>query len=119
MTGPVADQLATQVDRLHRSTLGWSATRWSAPPERSLSTRDFRSKADVAYGLAQQLADLAADRCGQPRRRVPRLAADVALTDQIRVLAHDVVLLADENIAAAALAVVREHRAAIDGSRPA
>lgn len=50
------------------------------------------SRADLVFGLAQQLADACADAEGRPRRPVPRLEHAPALTDQIRVLAADLLL---------------------------
>jgi hypothetical protein len=47
------------------------------------------SRAERVYGLAQRLADAAADVEGAPRR-VPRLDNDLALPDQLRVLTADV-----------------------------
>jgi hypothetical protein len=43
----------------------------------------------VIHALVQDLADLAADAEGQPRRTVPRLPGDIALPDQLRVLMAD------------------------------
>lgn len=37
----------------------------------------------------QRLADAAADAENRPRRPVPRLPSDLALADQLRVMAHD------------------------------
>lgn len=45
--------------------------------------------------VLQSLADIAADGEGEPRRRVPVLAAH-ALADQLRVLARDALRAADE-----------------------
>lgn len=47
------------------------------------------SRGDALHDLVQRLADLAADAEGQPRRPVPRLASDLALPDQLRVVVHD------------------------------
>ena len=44
------------------------------------------------FALAQWLADAGADAEGEPRRPVPRLEHDASLTDQVRVLAGDLVL---------------------------
>ena len=43
------------------------------------------------YALVQQIADLAADAEGEPRRAVPRLVNDVALPDQLTVVVNDLV----------------------------
>ena len=103
-----------QVDRLRRACAGWSRRRWSAE---ALSPGDDRSKADVAYDLAQQLADIGADAERVSRRQLPRLA-DPVLLDQIRTLAHDVRRAGDDDAVRAALQAVRARRPAIDGSRP-
>jgi hypothetical protein len=86
----------------------WTASRW-AQPAGSAGTRG-----DLTHGLVQRIADLAADAEGQPRRPVPRLAADAALTDQLRVVAADL-LAADppEAVTAAAADDVRAVRAAL------
>lgn len=44
----------------------------------------------------QEVADLAADAEGQPRRPVPRLDNDLALPDQLRVVAADLVAAAPD-----------------------
>ena len=41
------------------------------------------------HGLVQRLADAGAEVEGRPTRPVPRLASDLALPDQIRVVAAD------------------------------
>jgi hypothetical protein len=43
------------------------------------------------YRLVQRLADAVADAEGRPHRTVPRLANDLALPDQLRVMAADVI----------------------------
>jgi hypothetical protein len=48
------------------------------------------SRADAAHGLAQLLADSAADLAGEPRRTVPRLA-DLVVADQVGVTGTDLV----------------------------
>jgi hypothetical protein len=47
------------------------------------------TRAEVMHALVQRVADLAAAAEGQPRRRVPRLDSDLALPDQLRVVAAD------------------------------
>jgi hypothetical protein len=42
----------------------------------------------------QEIANLAADAEGQPRRAVPRLDNDLALPDQLRVVAADLLAAA-------------------------
>ena len=48
------------------------------------------SRAERVHELVQRLADAAADAEGSPRRAVPRLDNDLALTDQLRVVTADV-----------------------------
>ena len=43
------------------------------------------------HGLVQQLADLGADAEGREHRPVPRLANDLGLPDQLRVVVADLV----------------------------
>jgi hypothetical protein len=69
--------------RLRDRVGGWSPDRWAAP------LSDGRSKADLVYAVVQQIADLAAEAEGQPRRVVPRLTNDVALPDQLTVVVND------------------------------
>jgi hypothetical protein len=57
------------------------------------------------YGLVQRFADWAADLEGQPRRVVPRLDSDLALPDQLRVVAADLAATTPPpDVTAAALA---------------
>lgn len=74
------------VARLVNQVGHWTPARWSKP----VSTGDG-SRADAVHALVQQLADAAALAEGQPRRRVPRLDNDMALTDQLRVVAADLI----------------------------
>jgi hypothetical protein len=53
-------------------------------------------RADLLHGLVQEVADLAADAEGQPRRPVTRLDNDLALPDQLRVVAADLVAAAPD-----------------------
>lgn len=63
----------------------WTPARWAAAaPGRG-------SRADLAHHLAQDLADLAADAEGAPRRPLPRLDSDLGLPDQLAVTADDLV----------------------------
>jgi hypothetical protein len=67
----------------------WTPNRWAVPPTKEPAAA---SRAELILGLAQYLADAGADAEGRPRRVVPRLEHDTALTDQIRVLAADLLL---------------------------
>ena len=70
--------LRRTVDRLR--TLGLARLGASFDPE--------PTRADAARGVAQRLADAAADLEGRPRRTVPRVA-DSAVGDQVAVCGHD------------------------------
>jgi hypothetical protein len=82
-----SDQLVRAVDRLVNHVGHWSPARWTV----TVPAGD-RSRADVVHALAQRLADLEADVTGRSGRPVPRLANDLALPDQVRVVALDLVL---------------------------
>ncbi|WP_346775985.1 hypothetical protein [Micromonospora sp. HNM0581] len=62
----------------------WQQPRWSAA-----ASIGNVSRADLVHRLVQDVADLAADAEGQPRRAVPRLDSDLALPDQLRVVTAD------------------------------
>jgi hypothetical protein len=79
------------VERLVNRVSHWTPPRWAAS-----SVSGGRSPADVMYTLVQRIADLAADADGQPRRRVPRLDNDLALPDQLRVMARDLTATGDQ-----------------------
>jgi hypothetical protein len=80
------DVLDQEVARLANRVAHWTPSRWTASSVRRGDTR-----AGVMYALVQRLADAAADAEGQPRRTVPRLANDLALPDQLRVVAADLI----------------------------
>ncbi|SCG42237.1 hypothetical protein [Micromonospora halophytica] len=84
---------ATELDRtvglLVRQVGHWQQPRWAAGADGGDGSR-----ADHLHRLVQKLADLGADAEGGPRRRVPRLANDLALVDQLRVVAADLVAAA-------------------------
>ena len=80
------EDLGRTVDLLTRQVSHWEAPRWAAPAATGDGTRG-----DAVYHLVQRLADLAADVEGRVRQEVPRLASDVALPDQLRVVAADLV----------------------------
>lgn len=82
-----AGELVRAVDRLVNHVGHWSPARWTV----TVPAGD-RSRADVVHALAQRLADLEADVTGRPDRPVPRLANDLALPDQVRVMTLDLVL---------------------------
>ena len=77
-------ELRDAVDRLVGRVQHWTPSRWERPSEVAGASR-----ADLVHALAQRLADAGADAEGEVRRAVPRLDNDLALPDQIRVLASD------------------------------
>jgi hypothetical protein len=101
---PDAAALARELlPRLRR----WDSASWSVPADGAPGTRATR--ADVAAGVVQRLADAGADAEGRPRRPVPRLA-DVNLADQLTVMVDDILRTGDPaalRTAAAELAALR------------
>ncbi|MEQ4305926.1 hypothetical protein ABNF97_31840 [Plantactinospora sp. B6F1] len=81
-----AESLVHQLDLLVRQVGHWTQPRWAAP-----SPSGGPIPADLVHRLVQHLADLAADAAGESRRPVPRLANDLALPDQLRVVVADLV----------------------------
>jgi hypothetical protein len=80
------DQLVHAVDRLVDQVGHWAPAWWAQP-----SPAGGPSRAEVVHALAQRLADLEAAATGRPARPVPRLDNDLALLDQVRVMALDLV----------------------------
>ncbi len=74
------------IDRLINRVQHWTPTRWAKP-----ALRGAGSHADLIHRLAQRLADAGAEIERRATRPVPRLDNDLALPDQVSVLAHDVV----------------------------
>jgi hypothetical protein len=101
-----AAELDRAVELLVRQVGHWEQPRWSAQAESSNVSR-----ADLVHKLVQEIANLAADVAGEPRRDVPRLGTDLALPDQLRVVAVDLVAVgapdAVLNQAATAIAKTR------------
>nr|MDT0657899.1 hypothetical protein [Micromonospora sp. DSM 115978] len=83
-----ADELSRAVDLLARQVGHWLPARWAAP----VPGAGLVSRAELVHGLVQRVADLAAEAEGIPTRAVPRLDNDLALLDQLRVVAADLVL---------------------------
>jgi hypothetical protein len=81
-----ADDLRRAVDLLVGQVGHWTAARWAAP-----AADGEMSRRDLVHHLVQEIADLDAEAEGQPRRAVPRLDNDLALPDQLRVVANDLV----------------------------
>ncbi|HKS99603.1 MAG TPA: hypothetical protein VJT31_08760 [Rugosimonospora sp.] len=96
------------MDRLVDQVSHWTSTRWAA------SSAVGGSRAEAAHALAQRLADLEARATGRPSRPVPRLPSDLALPDQWRVLARDLVAAEpDVEVMAAGARALVEVRAAL------
>ncbi|GLY22009.1 hypothetical protein Misp04_17410 [Micromonospora sp. NBRC 101691] len=104
-----AVELDRAVEQLVRQVGHWQSPRWSA-----LAADGNVSRADLVHRLVQEVANLAADAEGQPRRTVPRLENDLALPDQLRVVAADLVAAAPASEALArAAAEVTATRSAL------
>ncbi|MGC5052659.1 hypothetical protein ACLQ2S_14525 [Micromonospora sp. DT48] len=102
-------EVARGVELLVRQVGHWQQPRWSAPA----STGNV-SRADLVHRLVQEIANLAADAEGQPRRAVPRLDNDLALPDQLRVVTADLLAAdAGEEALARAATEVAATRAAL------
>ncbi|HSK27649.1 MAG TPA: hypothetical protein VK894_12140 [Jiangellales bacterium] len=91
MADPRADHLSAEVTRVADRLRALGHARLARPIDAVAGTG---SVADAAHAIAQDLADLAADAEGRPRRPVPRLA-DHAAGDQVAVTGHDLVAVAD------------------------
>ncbi|MDH6461990.1 hypothetical protein M2302_002165 [Micromonospora sp. A200] len=81
-----AAELDRAVELLVRQVGHWQQPRWAA-----IAAGGNVSRADLVHRLVQELANLGADAEGEPRRGVPRLDNDLALVDQLRVVAADLV----------------------------
>ncbi|GGK14721.1 hypothetical protein GCM10010124_04140 [Pilimelia terevasa] len=102
-------ELARVVDLLVNQVAQWTPARWAAA-----SAPGGPSRAEVVHALAQRLADLAAETEGVPRRDLPRLANDLALPDQLRVVASDLLTAgAPDGLTHAAAADVAQVRATL------
>jgi hypothetical protein len=101
-----AHELVRIVDLLVNQVANWTPARWAARPEPG-----GPSRAELVHSLIQQLADLAADAEGVPRREVPRLDNDLGLVDQLRVVTADLVAAGASDLTHAAAADVSTVRA--------
>jgi hypothetical protein len=105
-----ADELARAVDRLVDHIGQWTPSRWAA----SAALPGSASRAETVHALAQRLADLEASVTGRPDRPVPRLDNDLALPDQLRVTARDLLAAGpSEPVLAAAVDAVADARRAL------
>ncbi|MEV6690163.1 hypothetical protein AB0M35_01620 [Micromonospora sp. NPDC051196] len=77
-------ELGRGVELLVRQVGHWQQGRWSV-----VASAGKLSRADLVHRLIQDVANLAADAEGRPRRVVPRLDNDLALPDQLRVVTAD------------------------------
>lgn len=104
-----AGELDRAVQLLVRQVGHWQQPRWSAAAQGGNVSR-----ADLVHKLVQEIANLAADVDGEPRRTVPRLENDLALPDQLRVVAADLVAAGPpEAVLAEATAAVAATRSAL------
>lgn len=103
-----AAELDRAVQLMVRQVGHWQQPRWSAAAEGGNVSR-----ADLVHKLVQEIANLAADVEGGPRRDVPRLDNDLALPDQLRVVAADLVAAGPPD------AVLAEAAAAVAATRSA
>ncbi|QDY06582.1 hypothetical protein FJK98_04850 [Micromonospora sp. HM134] len=104
---------AAELDRAVTALVGqvghWQQPRWAA-----VATGGNVSRADLVHKLVQEVAELAADAEGGPRRDVPRLAHPMALPDQLRVVTADLVAAGPpEAVLAGAAALVAATRGAL------
>ncbi|MFF0150447.1 hypothetical protein [Micromonospora sp. NPDC005203] len=87
----------------------WQQPRWAA-----VATTGNVPRADLVHRLVQEIANLAADAEGTPRRSVPRLDNDLALPDQLRVVTADLrAAEAGDEVLARAAAEVTATRSAL------
>ncbi|TCB99992.1 hypothetical protein E0H26_04835 [Micromonospora zingiberis] len=87
----------------------WQQPRWSA-----VAAGGNVARGDLVHRLVQEIANLTADAEGQPRRDVPRLDNDLALPDQLRVVAADLLAAGPPaEVLARAAAQVAATRAAL------
>ncbi|MCW3814616.1 hypothetical protein ONA91_09130 [Micromonospora sp. DR5-3] len=104
-----AAELERAVELLVRQVGHWQQPRWSA-----VAAGGNVSRADLVHKLVQEIANLAADAEGEPRREVPRLGNDLVLPDQLRVVAADLVAAAPpEPVLAEAVTAVAGTRSAL------
>jgi hypothetical protein len=78
--------LNAAVDRFVARVGHWEPERWAKPAPSG------QPRSDMVHALVQALADLCRGLEGLPARAVPRLDNDLALPDQVRVMAADLLL---------------------------
>lgn len=111
-SGASGGELAAMVDRLIGQVAHWTPARWAASGASAVEPASGTgSRADLVHHLVQRLADLEAAATGRPAWPVPRLDSDLALPDQLRVVARDLLAApASPRQLAAAVAAVRRTR---------
>jgi hypothetical protein len=100
------DRLGAAVRKLVGQVSHWTPPRWAA------SGLSGASRADLMHDLVQWMADRAAEAEGRPPIPVPRLENDLALPDQLQVVAADLRRFAPEVVQQAAAARVDAIRGA-------
>lgn len=83
------DPLTVAVGRLVGQVGHWTPSRWAASGATGATGASGTPRGDTVHGLVQWLADRCADAEGRARLPVPRLDNDLALPDQLRVVAAD------------------------------
>jgi len=86
-----AAQLSAAADRLVHRVGHWSKARWAEPAR---GTGAGTSRGDAVFALVERLAGLAATIEGRAAHAVPRLASDMVLPDQLRVMVLDLLAVA-------------------------
>jgi hypothetical protein len=93
---PDTDQLTAAVRKLVGQVSHWTPPRWAAFGVRGAS------RAALMHDLVQWMADRCAEAEGRPALPVPRLDNDLALPDQLTVVAADLRRFAPPEVRAAA-----------------
>lgn len=102
-----SDEFAVEVRRLVNRVSHWAPSKWAAPSRVEATV----SRADLMYAAVQHLADAGAVAEGRRTRQVPRLDNDLALPDQLGVVAADLVAAgADESVMAEAARLLNRTR---------
>ncbi|MFG2038302.1 hypothetical protein [Dactylosporangium sp. NPDC048998] len=91
---PDEDQLGAAVRKLVGQVSHWTPPRWAA------SAWSGASRAALMHDLVQWMADRCAEAEGRPALPVPRLDNDLALPDQLQVVAADLRRFAPESVQA-------------------
>ena len=111
MTSVEPTDLQRAVDLLVGRVAHWTPARWIKPTSDATGSR-----AERIHDLVQRIADATADADGSPRRAVPRLNNDLALPDQLRVVAADAVAAGADHpdVLADLISAVRATASALD-----